>query len=75
MRWLSDAFPVGCRVRLSPSGRRMVAPRSPTGIVVGYSRSGVALRVKRDGRKAVIATYHEHWERLLDNEPSVEEHW
>lgn len=60
---VTEQFPIGCKVRVSASGRRFVPLRALTGIVVGYSRNRESLRVKRDGRVAVITTMPEHWER------------
>lgn len=76
---IRDRFPMGCRVRLSPLGRRMVTSRAPLGSVVGWSRDWTALRVKRDGLSAAITTHPDHWERVpferAFDAPHIEEHW
>lgn len=68
------AFPIGCRVQLSPVGRSHGPTKAFTGTVVGHSYRHDAIVVKRDGRKATLLSWHGYWERA-DAEPHIEEHW
>lgn len=63
-----EGYPKGCRVvataryhtRFSHRGGRDV-----TAVVVGYSRDGEGVRVRRDGLKAVERHHWHFWDRIV----------
>ena len=66
--WWSAArakFTKGGRVSLSATGREqflLSARHAQTGVVVGFSRNGISVIVRRDGTKARESYHMDFWE-------------